>query len=502
MFKVITKNKEYILDSEIDSKLINRLRKTQSNLELTKYEDVFQMILDNKLEIKEFDEKEINHLYNGLKYFKSTDLRKTFYKLIYKNIFQKEYLNYVIKIKEFFKRYSKRKGKFHCKHNYNHHNYSQHSYSHHNYNHHNYSQHNYKWSYTEHEEHQFITEDFIEKLLIPNVEINWNSLCLYFKFSEDFVEKYENKIRHECLTNFCSNRNISKQIYENDLHVLNWNTICRNTGLNDSFFEENMDYIDSDVEEDNQEDFKNDEDFNSELESLTMEDFQKDERWKELSANNNLSESFFRKYRHKIWESEIATNDNLSEKFFLEIFPDIKKYVSDLSGNQNISESFFEKYINYVDWEKLSRIAKESFLEKYINRVNWFSVCQNENITESFLEKYIHKINWNSLCRNESISESFFEKYMNKVNLTILCENEGISESFFERHIDKLSEIDWKKLCYNNNISIDFFEKYVSLNKIDWYWLSQNNFKIKENVLKIIEITNYFSFDRKWKKLI
>jgi len=73
--------------------------------------------------------------------------------------------------------------------------------------------------------------------------------------------------------------------------------------------------------------------------------------------------------------------------------------------------------------------------------------------------------------------------------------NPNINIDFIEKYYDKLEEKHWYGLCLYNNIPISFFEEH--LDKIKWYHMSCNNFKLYLDSIEINENKNNLGKARK-----
>jgi hypothetical protein len=92
MLVVYNENK-YILNENIESELIKNLleEKNLKEIHLSLYEDVFLRVNKGTLELKEYDEKEIIHLFEGLTYFGCNSLLNVLYKFIFKTNYERLY---------------------------------------------------------------------------------------------------------------------------------------------------------------------------------------------------------------------------------------------------------------------------------------------------------------------------------------------------------------------------------------------------------------------------
>lgn len=203
---------------------------------------------------------------------------------------------------------------------------------------------------------------FYEKFIVRfgYNDVSWSSLSKNKNLSEEFVRKYNNRFFILPVNNYsesfceqfinspnmnwnniCANQNLPNTFFEKYFEIWrtnrkNWEIICKNPNIPQHFFEKHMDSFD-------------------------------DKLYSHLCLNSGLSEDFFNSLdSSKLdWEN-LCSNINLSESFFEKNFELLKteKCWKNLCGNPNLSVDFFEKIINNtkgykqtknIDWEILSR---------------------------------------------------------------------------------------------------------------------------------------------------
>ena len=206
-----------------------------------------------------------------------------------------------------------------------------------------------------------------------------------FKLSEEFIEKYQDKV--------------------------NWDNISQFQSLSEEFMEKHFDKLNS----------------------------------KLISEYQVLSESFIERHKNDLDWSNISFSQILSEPFiekndYLVNFYYISKF-------QVLSESFIERYSFKLDWLYVAKHQKlsEQFIEKYQNKVYWAYISMFQKLSESFLEKHIDLIS-NSVfnkahcLKYQKLSEQFIEKHLNNINCSQVENYQKLSDEFIKRHnlnIDK-----------------------------------------------------------------
>jgi len=158
--------------------------------------------------------------------------------------------------------------------------------------------------------------------------IDWKKISIWCVLSEEFIEKYQNKV--------------------------NWFYISKHQILSEPFIEKYKDKVE----------------------------------WFYISQSQVLSESFIEKYKDKInWEN-ISNYQILSEDFIEKYYDKVDWYY--ISRSQILSEPFIEKYENKFDWVFISmhQTLSESFIEKFEKKVAWICVSKFQNLSKKFVEKY------------------------------------------------------------------------------------------------------------------
>ena len=180
-----------------------------------------------------------------------------------------------------------------------------------------------------------------------------------FKLSEEFIEKYQDKV--------------------------NWNNVSQFQSLSEKFMEKHFDKLNSKLISEYQV-----------LSESFIERHKNDLDWNNISKYQALSESFIERYSFKLDWFYIAKYQKLSEQFiernlrFLDFF-DVLTY-------QKLSESFIEKHLDLISnsgfnkahclkYQKLS----EQFIEKHLNNINCSQVEYYQKLSDEFIK--VHNLN-------------------------------------------------------------------------------------------------------------
>ncbi len=136
----------------------------------------------------------------------------------------------------------------------------------------------------------------LELITIEKYIINWNSISRYQKLSEEFIEKFQDKVK--------------------------WKVVLRYQELSEEFIEK----------------------------------FQNKVNWYWISIYQKLTEKFIEKFQDKINWKFISRHQKLSEEF-IEKFQDKVDWTA-ISKHQKLSEEFIEKFRDKVHWGNISRYQK------------------------------------------------------------------------------------------------------------------------------------------------
>jgi len=193
-YKVICKNNTYDLNENIDSLLIKGIIENENEsdikeIHLNLYEDIFVIINENKrLELKDYDEKEIIYYFEGLSYFACDSLLSQLYEFIYKTNYDKIFKKKQKSIEAFFEQYIEKV---------NWHSLSQNT---------------------------GLSEAFFERHIN---KVNWICLCQNTSLSEAFFERHipSSKVDWYCLS---SNRSLSETFFERHIDKVNWDLLSLN----------------------------------------------------------------------------------------------------------------------------------------------------------------------------------------------------------------------------------------------------------------------------------
>ena len=206
-----------------------------------------------------------------------------------------------------------------------------------------------------------------------------------FKLSEEFIEKYQDKV--------------------------NWNNISQFQSLSEEFMEKRFDKLNS----------------------------------KLISEYQVLSESFIERHKNDLDWNNVSINQILSEPFiekndYLVNFYYISKF-------QVLSESFIERYSFKLDWFYVAKYQKlsEQFIETNLRFLDFFDVLVYQKLSESFIEKHLDLIsnsifNKTHCLKYQKLSEQFIEKHLNNINCSQVEYYQKLSDEFIKAHnlnIDK-----------------------------------------------------------------
>lgn len=240
-----------------------------------------------------------------------------------------------------------------------------------------------------------LSEEFFEKYID---KVNWYRLCSII--SEQFFEKYKDRIFSEDVERdsilwkrLCMNTNLSEEFFEKYIDKLEWWYILENPSISEEFFERHWDRV---------KEFKS-----AYIRNPGSESFIEKIGKKELLPSPRLQHWFL---------LEISKNKNLSPQFIERQVVNIMEHnknilYTSLISEINVTEEFIEKYMDVIDFDQLCHNphVSEQFFEKYIDKVNWYHLSQNPNISEQFFDKY--KIYTEEYVKlNNNLSPAFFQR--------------------------------------------------------------------------------------------
>jgi hypothetical protein len=73
-----------------------------------------------------------------------------------------------------------------------------------------------------------------------------------------------------------------------------------------------------------------------------------------------------------------------------------------ISASQELSEDFIRKFKDQLDWELICIHQKlsESFIEEFSDRVDWYSIGWRQNISKEFVYRHLDKLDSSTFSRN------------------------------------------------------------------------------------------------------
>jgi phosphoribosylanthranilate isomerase len=156
----------------------------------------------------------------------------------------------------------------------------------------------------------------------------WNWISTFQKLSEDFIEKYQDKVDWNRISQY---QNLSEQFIEKFQEKVDWNYISRFQKLSEDFIEKN----------------------------------QYEVNWNYVSIYQQLGEDFIEKFQEKL-------NWHFISRF------------------QILSESFIEEFQDKVDWVCISQYQNlsEDFIEKFQKKINWYHISIYQNLSNEFRKKH------------------------------------------------------------------------------------------------------------------
>lgn len=244
---------------------------------------------------------------------------------------------------------------------------------------------------------QKLNEDFIDKIISLNIDIDWHNLCRYQKLSMDTMTKYKNNMI--------------------------WDIISENQFMTFEFICENKDSI----------------------------------IWPNLSRNIKieflLNEAFIELFKeYDIWGILIWSN-NISEEYILNNIDKLSNdQICELCEIRNLSQDTIDIILNFnKDNTNLFDIISENqnlsleFINKNINILNIDEIVKNQKLTFEFISDNLEKISLKLLSYNDFLNENLIIQIydiIDKFNDTF--DWEYISEfiDFSDKNVKLIPELD------------------------------------------------------------
>ena len=200
--------------------------------------------------------------------------------------------------------------------------------------------------------------------MIDENDVNWFSISSSQKLSENFIEKYKNKLA--------------------------WSEIIINQELSEGFIERNID-------------------------KLLLSD---------IFLNQSVSEDFIKKYvnlydklDYSIIEKQKVPVE-LAEKYPDKLFAYIKY--------QKIDIEFIEKHESEIDFKTLSyqyEDIPEDILERHQDELFWYELSKCKRLSNEFIEKHKDSLSICSLSKYQKLSPEFIEANKELINFKYLKDN-------------------------------------------------------------------------------
>ena len=147
-------------------------------------------------------------------------------------------------------------------------------------------------------------EKFFDKN-INNFKFDWNNISEYQKLSEEFIDKYIDKVNWSYISGY---QKLSEEFIDKYIDKVNWYFISRYQKLSEDFIEKHIGKV----------------------------------YWYNILMNQKLSESFIEKYINRVDWVYISQYQTLSEEFIEKHYDKVNWYY--ISKHQKLSEEFRQKH--------------------------------------------------------------------------------------------------------------------------------------------------------------
>jgi hypothetical protein len=323
------------------------------------------------------------------------------------------------------------------------------------------------------------------------------------------------------------NNNINKLVESlNDIEIgensdeINWENICKNKILSESFMREHKEHIKFQIISKHQT-----------LSEGFMEEFSGKLDWVKLSENQVMSEQFVKKYENYVhWFAAVQKN-LFSESFlkglgrwinwqfisyeanftmeyiehyknflFLNIVLDFQKidyeFVKEnlILFDVELIEKRGPKYYTLEQMDELRRIrCSEEFIEKNKDKISWKNFSEREDISESVLRKFTDKLNWTKVSNRPNLSEQFIRDFKDELSWVAISSKQNLSENFIAEFSNY---VNWQNIARNQQLSFKFIVSKFSKMELGDIYMNNNiktlNQNQKNELEKLYKIKNLF----------
>lgn len=226
---------------------------------------------------------------------------------------------------------------------------------------------------------------------------------------------------------------------------------------------------------------------------------------KELYTFQKIHDEFFTQYFHKL--GFIKTNHAFSLEFRK------RKHTFD---SDDLEQNTFKNYFNenvFIRYDEVNKVPFEIIQKRYSEFVHNIWLWDNKYLPPSFIEKHINDADIETIAQygRKSFIEKNIHLFKGLMIEILLGYNKNLDIDFLKEHNITPRE-NYNRRFWTENFtktekgkSICITYEYVKNNpdKIDWWWLSQNDFDLEYRLYNKINETIYFDFaqlERDFKK--
>lgn len=319
-------------------------------------------------------------------------------------------------------------------------------------------------------------------------KIDWDYFSRKYRLPESLIREHKDKVNWNYISTYSI---ISDKLIRDFQNKVDWDSISIHQKLSDEIIVEfndkvNWNYISS----------------HQKLSEEIIVKFKDKVNWNYISKYQILSNNFIEAFLNEGLINNISTvviNQILSEDI-------IEKIIDKVSFRtiliyQNVSIQFLEKHKTEIDWKELSSVKVEkelkdeekiiNFLDKYSDYLIWKRISDYWTLSINIAKKFIDKLDWD-IISNRYPKEDFIKEFQNKIDWFYVSQNNDLTEEFIEEFSDKVI---WRLIGNHTEYSLEFIRKHKDKLKSAIISISDISLirELKDSIS--FDKINYFDFD-------
>lgn len=80
---------------------------------------------------------------------------------------------------------------------------------------------------------------------------------------------------------------------------------------------------------------------------------------------------------------------------------------------ENLDESFLRKYFQFLDFKIISQYQKlsEEFIRDFQKQLSWWEISFYQELSENFIREFANKVCWNCIFSSQKLSKKFIKEF-------------------------------------------------------------------------------------------